>query len=61
MVRAINWRKSSYSGGDHGQCVEVADLGTVVGIRDSRAPDSGHLTLGAACFGLLVKHVKQTT
>ncbi|WP_312847490.1 MULTISPECIES: DUF397 domain-containing protein [unclassified Streptomyces] len=31
--------KSSYSAGDGGQCVEVADAGTAVLIRDSKCPD----------------------
>lgn len=33
------WRKSTWSGGNGGQCVEVAVLGTAVGLRDSK--DSG--------------------
>jgi hypothetical protein len=33
------WRKSSRSGSQGGQCVEVADLGDVVGVRDSKNPD----------------------
>ncbi|MFC4905784.1 DUF397 domain-containing protein [Actinomadura gamaensis] len=41
------WRKSSHSGSDHGQCVELADLGGRVWIRDSKAPDHGHLCVGA--------------
>jgi len=30
------WRKSSYSG-YNGNCVEVADLGAGIGVRDSKA------------------------
>lgn len=37
------WRKSSRSGGQGGQCVEVADLGTAVAIRDSKNPDGPKL------------------
>jgi hypothetical protein len=33
------WRKSSRSGGQGGQCVEVADFGDAVGVRDSKDPD----------------------
>ncbi|MFC5185388.1 DUF397 domain-containing protein [Actinomadura harenae] len=53
------WRKSSRSGDDHGQCVEVADLGNVVGIRDSKSPQSGHLVLPGVGFASLVECVKQ--
>ncbi len=32
------WKKSSYSG-NSGNCVEVADLGQAVAIRDSKDPE----------------------
>lgn len=35
----LTWVKSSYSAGDGGQCVEVADAGSAVLIRDSKCPD----------------------
>ena len=35
--RALTWRKSSYSGNNGGQCVEIAVSG-VVFIRDSKNP-----------------------
>lgn len=44
-VARATWRKSSRSNGAGGACVEVASLETRVGIRDSKAPDAGHLTL----------------
>jgi hypothetical protein len=37
------WRKSRRSGGQGGQCVEVADLGDAVAIRDSKNPDGPRL------------------
>ena len=37
------WRKSSRSGGQGGACVEVADLGAAVAIRDSKNPDGPKL------------------
>jgi Domain of unknown function (DUF397) len=30
-----NWRKSTYSGGNGGNCVEVADAARVVRVRDT--------------------------
>jgi Domain of unknown function (DUF397) len=35
----VTWRKSSYSGANGGNCVEVAQLPAVVAVRDSRDPD----------------------
>ncbi|MEV5568625.1 DUF397 domain-containing protein [Spirillospora sp. NPDC052269] len=54
----LRWRKSSFSGDDHGQCVEVAVLGASVGIRDSKEPDAGHLPLDLETFAAPVSHVK---
>ncbi|MFI0486706.1 DUF397 domain-containing protein [Actinomadura sp. 9N215] len=44
VTRAV-WRKSTRSNGAGGDCVEVAALGVDVGVRDSKAPHEGHLTL----------------
>jgi hypothetical protein len=38
------WRKSSFSGANS-DCVEVAHSSAVVGIRDSKSPTSGTLTI----------------
>lgn len=38
------WRKSSYSGANS-NCVEVAHSAAVVGIRDSKSPGTGVLTV----------------
>ncbi|MGP3637394.1 DUF397 domain-containing protein [Streptomyces sp. 24-1644] len=34
----VHWFKSSYSGGSGTECVEVANLHTTVGVRDSKRP-----------------------
>lgn len=39
----MTWRKSTYS--NNGACVELADLGGSIGVRDSKHPDAGHLTI----------------
>ena len=33
------WRKSTFSNGQGGDCVELADLGESVGMRDSKLGD----------------------
>ncbi|MBO2459316.1 DUF397 domain-containing protein [Actinomadura violacea] len=57
MTAPAHWRKSSHSGGDEGECVEVADLDGQVGVRDSKNPDAGHLTLTRHDFTALVAHL----
>ncbi|MGI8336878.1 DUF397 domain-containing protein [Actinomadura scrupuli] len=57
----ITWRKSSRSGGGGtgGQeCVELAALPGGIGIRDSKHPDAGHITLDHEAFARLVKRIK---
>ncbi|MEV5414063.1 DUF397 domain-containing protein [Thermopolyspora sp. NPDC052614] len=34
----LNWRKSSRSGGDGGDCLEVTSLRDVIAVRDSKNP-----------------------
>ncbi|MET7995279.1 DUF397 domain-containing protein [Amycolatopsis sp. NPDC005232] len=41
---AGQWIKASYSNGS-GNCVEAAVLPTAVGIRDTKARETGHLTV----------------
>ncbi|MFC5751639.1 DUF397 domain-containing protein [Actinomadura rugatobispora] len=53
------WRKSSRSGTQQGNCVELADLESkAVGVRDSKAQEVGHLALAPACFSDLVTQIK---
>ena len=35
-VTGVSWRKSSYSGSNGGNCVEVGVAGRAVAVRDSR-------------------------
>ncbi|WP_329519111.1 DUF397 domain-containing protein [Spirillospora sp. NBC_01491] len=58
----ITWRKSSHSGGGGSggqECVEVAQLATRVALRDSKAPDAGHLTLTPGTFTELLARMKR--
>ncbi|MEU9332092.1 DUF397 domain-containing protein [Streptomyces sp. NPDC048290] len=45
-VGELRWFKSSYSAGDGGDCVEVADAGTAVLVRDSKRPGDALLMVG---------------
>ncbi|GAB2520792.1 DUF397 domain-containing protein [Nocardiopsis aegyptia] len=38
----LSWHKSSYSGGNGGDCVEVAE-GATTAVRDTQNRDLGHL------------------
>ncbi|MFC7729662.1 DUF397 domain-containing protein [Actinomadura keratinilytica] len=38
-LSAASWRKSSRSGGQGGECVEVAALASVMAVRDSKDPE----------------------
>ncbi|WP_233510659.1 DUF397 domain-containing protein [Actinomadura craniellae] len=52
------WRKSSHSGGQSGDCVEVAQAPGVVGLRDSKNPAGPILIVHRASFGTLIQQVK---
>ncbi|MBD2891253.1 hypothetical protein amrb99_01560 [Actinomadura sp. RB99] len=58
-MTALRWRKSSYSGGTSGSdCVEVAALVSGVGLRDSKDPNGGRVTLDRASFAALLARVR---
>jgi hypothetical protein len=45
-LRNVKWRKSSYTGSNGGNCVELAEVaGSVVAVRDSKDPDGPVLLL----------------
>ncbi len=41
------WRKSSFSGAN-GDCVELADTGSLIAVRHSKVPESGVLLYSRA-------------
>ncbi|MEU1691271.1 DUF397 domain-containing protein [Streptomyces hirsutus] len=51
----LSWFKSSYSAGDGGDCVEVADAGAAVLVRDSKRPGETFLTVGAGQWAAFVR------
>ncbi|UQX01922.1 DUF397 domain-containing protein [Streptomyces sp. RerS4] len=53
------WRKSSYSNGDGGNCVEVADgVSGVVPVRDSKVQGGPVLVVSAAAWVPFVDGIK---
>jgi hypothetical protein len=58
LTRA-QWRKSSYSNGNGGACVEVApNLPGVVAVRDSKDPDGPKLIFEPAQWAAFTSGVK---
>lgn len=59
-LAVAQWRKSSHSGGQGGECVEVAAVVPVcaVALRDSKDPDGPKLVLGAAAWRALTARIK---
>ncbi|GAA4895029.1 DUF397 domain-containing protein [Streptomonospora salina] len=52
------WRKSSYSGNQGGDCVEVADERHRVHVRDTRNRELGHLSFPAASWRAFIAALK---
>ncbi|GAA0901935.1 MULTISPECIES: DUF397 domain-containing protein [Streptomyces violaceusniger group] len=53
------WCKSSYSNGDGGECVEVADnLPGLVPVRDSKDPDGPALLFPTESWGVFIASLK---
>ncbi|MBW4716923.1 DUF397 domain-containing protein [Saccharothrix obliqua] len=55
-MNPIPWRKSSYSGGNGGDCVELAHVGGRLLVRDSKNPEGPTLTFPTAHFLRAVKN-----
>lgn len=49
-VTRAPWRKSSYSGGNGGSCVEVAPVPGMVGVRDTKDRARGHFAVTRAAW-----------
>ncbi|MFD3485089.1 DUF397 domain-containing protein [Streptomyces sp. NPDC058665] len=56
--RFTSWRKSSYSGGGNGDCLEVADGHPVVPVRDSKFPQGPALVFPIPGWSSFVSAVK---
>ncbi|MFE5889013.1 DUF397 domain-containing protein [Streptomyces sp. NPDC056462] len=49
-LAGAQWRKSSYSSDQGGDCVEITEIPTVIAIRDSKNPAGPIVTLDPAAF-----------
>lgn len=58
LVPQRKWFKSSYSTQDNGNCVEVADLSGLVGIRDSKDKGRPALVVPTALWAEFIDDVQ---
>jgi hypothetical protein len=53
------WRKSSYSGADNANCLEVRDdTPSSVPVRDSKQPEAAQLTIRADAWQAFLTHIR---
>ncbi|WP_328328174.1 DUF397 domain-containing protein [Streptomyces sp. NBC_00455] len=58
-LSAATWLKSSYSGGDGSNCIEIArDFPGTVPVRDSKNPDGPALVFRASAWAEFVADLK---
>jgi membrane protein involved in colicin uptake len=58
IISSAEWRKSSHSGGQGGECVELAAMVDSVAIRDSKDPDGARLLVNRRDFKRFAKALK---
>ncbi|WP_175410802.1 DUF397 domain-containing protein [Streptomyces sp. TRM64462] len=59
-IKVLEWRKSSFSDGSGGDCLEVSDEHPgIVPVRDSKDPHGPKLVFRAAAWGAFVGYLKQ--
>lgn len=54
------WRKSSHSDPSGPECVELAELGDHIGVRDSKSPEVGHLRVSRAELASLLRRAAKS-
>lgn len=57
-ISRVVWRKSSYSNGSGGNCVEVAAAPLLVAVRDSCDRQHSHLAFNHAAWQAFITAVK---
>ncbi|MEV6398913.1 DUF397 domain-containing protein [Streptomyces sp. NPDC051907] len=58
-IPARAWFKSSYSGANTSECVEVAPTARIVAVRDSKNPHGPRLALPASAWGDFVGALRE--
>jgi hypothetical protein len=53
------WRKSTHSGGTNTTCVEVAEIGRGLAVRDSTDPSGPRLAFGAQDWDRFMDRVRR--
>ncbi|MFD4856410.1 DUF397 domain-containing protein [Streptomyces atratus] len=54
-----HWFKSSYSGGSGTECIEVADLISAIGVRDSKQPQGPRIAVQRSTWTDFVQSLRQ--
>ncbi|MFI6285937.1 DUF397 domain-containing protein [Streptomyces sp. NPDC051018] len=54
------WRKSSYSGSNQGECLEVMDGGSHIPVRDSKNPHGPVLAFPDTAWDAFIQGIKNT-
>jgi hypothetical protein len=57
-MRSAAWRKSSHSGTQATECVEIAQVNQVIAVRDSKDPQGPVLVLEPAQWHALRQHLR---
>ncbi len=58
MISMETWTKSSYSGPNGGDCVEVAESSDLVKLRDTRNREAGFLSVSVSEWSVFLAGVK---
>jgi hypothetical protein len=60
-ISHLTWRKSSYSGANGGDCVEVASVDkATVAVRDTKNPDGPKLVINPPVWQSFVQQLRST-
>ncbi|WP_037857483.1 DUF397 domain-containing protein [Streptomyces sp. NRRL S-340] len=59
VASGLTWYKSSYSGAEGGECVEVADAAAAVHVRDSKAAAGLMVTVSREAWAGFVGSVRR--